>query len=59
MTLEYSYHAVNLGLIVLSLTYVVVGAVHAVYETCARKREAIGNLGCHYCGVCDEWHKAK
>ena len=49
MTLEYNYHAVNLGLIVLSLTYVVVGAVHAVYETCTRKRELDGYLGCHYC----------
>ena len=49
MTLEYSYHAVNLGLIVLCLTYVVVGGVHTVYETCTRKRELDGYLGCHYC----------
>ena len=49
MTLEYSYHAVNLGLIVLSLTYFADVAAHSVYEMCTRKREPDSYLGCHYC----------
>ena len=49
MTLEYSYHAVNLGLIVLGFTYIAVAATYVVYEMCTRKRGPNGYSEYHYC----------